>query len=91
MKVTYSDYLLSRRFNRKLYEKIKGAIEQLDFDAYAKFNMSAKTQKPFISVHGPQNGEAADEIYDILSEYFDVAEPYYEDENRTDIEFRDEY
>ena len=40
---------------------------------------------------GRSSVKAADEIHDILSEYFDVAEPYYEGENRTDIDFRDEY
>ena len=91
MNVTYSEYLLSRRFNRKLYEKVKGAIEQLDFDAYAKFDMSAKTQSPVIHVYGPQSGDAADEVYSILYEHFQVTEPCYVDENRTDVEFRDEY
>jgi len=91
MNVKYSDYLLSRRFNRKLFDKVKGAIEQLDFSGYAEFNMSAKYQKPVIYIYGPQNGEAADEIYSILSEYFQVTEPFYEDENRTSIEFQDEY
>lgn len=89
MKVTYSDYLLSRRFNRKLYDKIKSSIEQLPHKAQVEFNMSAKYQTPYVIVTGSQNGIAADEVYTILNEYFQTCEPYFKDENRTDIEFQD--
>ena len=89
MKVTYSDYLLSRQFNRKVYDKVKRAIEALDYKAEAEFNMSAKYQSPVLHVEGPQNAEAADEIYNILQEYFNAGEPDYKDDNRTDISIQD--
>ena len=89
MKVTYSDYLLSRQFNRKVYDKVKRAIEALDYKAEAEFNMSAKYQSPILHVEGPQNAEAADEIYNLLQEYFNAGNPDYIDDNRTDISFQD--
>ena len=90
MKVTYSQYLLSRQFNRKVYDKVKAAIEQLSYKAEATFEMSAKYQTPLIIVTGPQNAEAADEIYNMLNEYFHTTNPYYIDDNKTKIEFEDE-
>ena len=89
MKVTYSDYLLSRQFNRKVYDKVKRAIEALDFKAEAEFEMSAKYQTPYIIVTGKENAEAADEIYNIQQEFFNVGQPEYVDDNRTDISFQD--
>ena len=91
MKATLSDYLESRRFNRKLFGKVKQSIERLEFDATAKISMSAKYQTPIVHVQGPQSGVAADEIYSILSEYFQTSDPIFVSEDRTDIEFRDMY
>lgn len=91
MKTSLSGYLQSRAYNRKLFSKVKTAIEALDFDAEASIDMSAKSQQPLVIVTGTQNGLAADAIHDILNEYFQVAEPFYVDEGRTEVMFRDAY
>lgn len=91
MKVEYSGYILGRRFNRKLFERVKNAIEQLHFNATATIDMSAKSQEPVIIVRGPQNADAADEIWNICKEYFNALEPLYLDNDRSDIELQDNW
>jgi len=89
MEVTYSDYLRSRRFNQKLFDKVKAAITQLDFRATAQFDMSAKYQTPTIYVHGTQRVEAADEIHNILDEYFSTTEPRHISDTKIEVSFED--
>jgi len=91
MQCTTSTYLQSRRHNRKLFAKIRDAISQLNFQATATLDMSAKSQMPLVIVRGAQHSEAADEIYHILQEYFQVFEPEWTEEDTTDILFDDAY
>jgi len=90
MKVTISGYLDSRQYNRKLFAKLKNAIEELQYDATAELEMSAKYQTPMVIVRGRDRMFAEEEIEHLLSEYFHGVDA----EDREDsivIHFRDRW
>ena len=91
MKASISEYLQSRRFNRKLFERIVEAIEELQFDATAELEMSAKTQSPLVVVRGRECDAAADEIKHLLDQYFRVGGIYPKDDDTIHIYFEDQY
>ena len=90
MKATISGYLDSRQYNRKLYEHLRSAIEELPFNASAEFEMSAKYQTPMIIVKGRDMYPAEEEIEHLLSEYFHGVEAE-DDEDRVVIHFQDSW
>ncbi len=78
MKVTYSDYLQTRKFNRKLYEYVAKEMKRslvLCDDVHVEFSMSAKHQTPFVTVVGEEATDAVDIIHHILDTFFQVDEP----------------
>ncbi len=90
MKATISGYLESRQYNRKLFERLRSAVENLDYDASAEFNMSAKHQWPMIIVKGRDLWPATEEIGQLLSEYFEGID--IEDrEDSAVVHFRDRW
>jgi len=90
MKATISGYLDSRQYNRKLFERLRSAIEELQYDATAELEMSAKYQRPMIIVKGRDLWLAAEEIEHLLFEYFEVGD--IEDrEDSVVVHFRDRW
>ena len=90
MKVSISGYLDSRQYNRKLFAKIKSAIEKLEYDASAELEMDAKYQRPMIIVKGRDLWPAAEEIEHLLSEYFEVGD-IEDHEDSAVVHFRDRW
>lgn len=96
MRTTYSKYIETRRFARKVYNKIAEAIEPIlkEYNLTAEFCMSAKTQTSSLAVMASNGNpksipqKALEGIEDAINEYYDVSDTD-DCTNCVLVEFRD--
>lgn len=85
--VKFSDYLLTRRFNQKLYNRLKDKL-QIIVDEYAKeindlkvsISMSAKYQTPYIRIETEE--EAIGHMVEVMKDAIDEVGYSYDDEEK---------
>ena len=90
MNVTISEYLKSRRYNRKTFSAVTIQLQELEHDASVEFNMDARSQTPVAIIRGPHMHAAEESVMDILNCYFNVHEPYQE-HDQIRISFSDQW